>query len=121
MYRVTVAGEDTPPIEFTSLLQMLEWMMRCPDSQPVNFLVEGVTKVSPIVLDARVINREKSQIEDDLSVYAPTTLVVGSRMTEDGYELVLEGPEDEIDEVFFFWSDPDSRQLLEPCQYPWIQ
>lgn len=121
MYKVTVAGEDVEPLIFTSLLKMLHWMMRCPDVQPVNYLVEGVSKMYPIVLDARIVNREKSQIEEDLSTYAPTTKVVGSRMTEEGWELVFEGPENEIDEVFYFWSDPDSAQLLEPCQYPWIQ
>lgn len=39
---------------------------------------------------------EKTRIEGLLSFIAPHVLVVGSRLQEDGYDLILEGPADEI-------------------------
>ena len=39
---------------------------------------------------------EKSQIEGLLFFVAPHVSVIGSRFTEDGYDLFLEGPIDEI-------------------------
>lgn len=54
------------------------------------------------VVDSMVVDMSKEQIDKDLSLFDVT--VVGSRMTEEGYELVLEGDEEELSDLIEFWS-----------------
>lgn len=49
-----------------------------------------------IVLDSIEFKAPRPVIEKILSTYAPNVQVVGSRITEDGYELVLEGEMAEV-------------------------
>lgn len=41
----------------------------------------------------------KPMIESTLFLFGPDVKVVGSRMTEDGFDLVLEGPEAQVLDV----------------------
>lgn len=106
MYKVMVAGEDVEEIFFPSLSIMLYWMMRYRDEEPVNFLVEELNMKAPDTIESVSVNRAKEEIEEDLSIYAPLVKVVGSRMLEDGYELVLEGPGNQVDEIITHWTVP---------------
>lgn len=55
------------------------------------------------ITDAVDVERSKQQIESDLSLLAPSVQVVASRMTEDGYTLVLEGEPNELASIIHFW------------------
>lgn len=62
----------------------------------VNVLIHMTT-------ESVVVSKPKEQIESDLSRFGPNVKVVGSRMTEDGYELLLDGPSGEVADLIWFW------------------
>jgi len=51
----------------------------------------------------------KHEIEADLDAFGPNVSVVGSRMTEDGYELVLEGDAEEINALIGVWTEANLK------------
>jgi hypothetical protein len=71
--------------------------------EPVNFLVERSSEVTEVACNSILVMKAKCEIEKDLEAIAPNLSVVGSRITEDGYELVLEGPKNELEDILYFW------------------
>lgn len=56
-----------------------------------------------------IFDRTREQIEDDLKHLGPSVLVVGSRITEDGYELVLEGSTFQIQDLIYLWGQGEGE------------
>jgi hypothetical protein len=57
------------------------------------------------------VSKAKHLIERDMSNIAPSVRVVGSRTTEDGYDLLLEGDVNNIADLIYFWSVLDGREV----------
>ena len=123
MYKISILGEEDFQKHFTSLALSLLWMQEyVQDSlEPLSFTIEQEITKMETILDSLVVSLPKETIEKDLNAIAPDMVIVGSRITEDGYELVLEGPKDQFDELTIFWTDPYYGQLLEPCRYMTVQ
>jgi hypothetical protein len=66
-------------------------------------MTEQVNVLTHMAIESVIVNRPKEQIEQDLPRFGPTVQVVGWRMTEDGYELLLEGPSGEVADLIWFW------------------
>lgn len=50
-----------------------------------------------------IVSLPKEEINLDLASISPCVEVVGSRLIEEGWELILEGPSNQIDELITFW------------------
>lgn len=55
-------------------------------------------------VESVVVSKNKSEIETDLELFGQGVSVVGSRFTEDGYELVLEGSLVKVTELIYLWN-----------------
>jgi len=112
MYEVEVMGEEGKMYSFTSLSRLFSWMEEdIKGREPVtNYLVtqKGNQDMDNSV-DSVVIFKKRSLIEKDLSLVAPKVSVVGSRILEDGWELVLEGPANQVEDIIYFWGREQER------------
>ncbi len=61
--------------------------------------------LSTSALESLVVNLPKDVIEWYLETLAPSVQVVGHRMTEDGYELVLEGNPGQIADLVYVFGE----------------
>ncbi len=67
-------------------------------------------------VESVVVAKSKTQIEADLTAFGQGVTVVGSRMTEDGYELVLEGSLVKITELIYLWNHQPEWEVNSPCE-----
>jgi len=70
--------------------------------------VDNYIQLPIVALDSALVERTLLQIESDLELLAPDVAVVGSRMEETGYTLVLEGPVEQVYTVIRLWEE-DSK------------
>ena len=54
-------------------------------------------------LESVIVALPKHLIEFDLEQFGQDVVVVASRMTEDGYELVLEGDAGQVADLIYLW------------------
>ena len=56
-----------------------------------------------LATESVIIDKPKEKIEQELTRFGPQVEVVGWRITDYGYEIIIEGPSNQVADLIWFW------------------